>query len=277
MILPAGTLGLDSVQEADEFLMPVPLHAATDNLAFQHVESGEQRGRPVPLVVVGHRLAAALLDRQTRLGAVEGLNLRLLVDRQHDGVRRRIDVEANDVVQFGRKLRIVGQLELAHPVRLEAMSTPYPLHRTDADPGCLRHLRTGPVTGRRRRASQRQGDHTFSNLRAQRRNTRPTRLVPPKARGSFVAETFLPTPDHRLGLAGGLHDLGRAATIGRQKHNLGPPNVLLRAIAVSDHGFKLATVGSAQLDIRSLVHPPDSHTRALQGIPKRIEVSDLDH
>ncbi|SRR6266567_4093053 len=48
-------------------------------------------------------------------------------------------------------------------------------------------------------------------------------------------------------------------------------------IAVSDHGFKLATVGSAQLDIRSLVHPPDSHTRALQGIPKRIEVSDLDH
>ena len=48
-------------------------------------------------------------------------------------------------------------------------------------------------------------------------------------------------------------------------------------IAVGDHGFKLATVGSAQLDIRSLVHPPDSHTRALQGIPKRIEVSDLDH
>ena len=44
-----------------------------------------------------------------------------------------------------------------------------------------------------------------------------------------------------------------------------------------DHGFKLATVGSAQLDIRSLVHPPDSHTRVLQGIPKRIEVSDLDH
>ena len=24
-------------------------------------------------------------------------------------------------------------------------------------------------------------------------------------------------------------------------------------------------------------HPSDSHTRALQGIPKRIEVSDLDH
>jgi hypothetical protein len=257
--------------------MTMAFHALSNNLAFKDIERREQGGNAMALVIMGHGASAALLHRQTRLGAIKCLNLALLIDRQDNGVVRRIDVEANDVVQFGRKLRIVGQLELAYPVRLEAMSTPYPLHRTDADPGCLRHLRTGPVTGRRRRASQRQGDHTFSNLRAQRRNTRPTRLVPPKARGSFVAETFLPTPDHRLGLAGGLHDLGRAATIGRQKHNLGPPNVLLRAIAVSDHGFKLATVGSAQLDIRSLVHPPDSHTRALQGIPKRIEVSDLDH
>jgi hypothetical protein len=37
----------------------------------------------------------------------------------------RIDVEADDLVQFGGKLRIIGQLELANPVRLEAMSTPY--------------------------------------------------------------------------------------------------------------------------------------------------------
>jgi hypothetical protein len=133
------------------------------------------------------------------------------------------------------------------------------------------------VTGRRRRASQRQGDHTFSHFGAQRRNARPPCLVPPKASGSFVAETFLPTPDHRLGLAGSLHDLGRAATIGRQKDDLCPPNVLLRAIAVRDHGFKLATVGLAQLNLRSLVHPLDSHTRVRQGIPKRIEVLDLVH
>jgi hypothetical protein len=44
-------------------------------------------------------------------------------------------------------------------VRLEAMSTPYPLHRADANPGRRRHRRTAPVAGRRRRTSQRQGDH----------------------------------------------------------------------------------------------------------------------
>src|SRR5882724_9976842 len=197
--------------------------------------------------------------------------------RWSDEEKGRIDIEADDLVQFGRKLGIVGQLELAHPAWLEAMSTPSPLYRADASPGRLRHRRTGPVTGRRRWASQRQGDHTFSDLRAQRWNARSPCLVPPKASGSFVAETFLPAPDHRLGLAGGLHDLSRAATIGRQKDDLCPPSVLLRAIAVGDHGLKLATVGSAQLDVRSLVHPLDSHTRVLQGIPKRIEVSDLVH
>ena len=91
--LSGREFGLDGIEKADEFLMTVPLHAATDNLAFQHVEGGKQRGRPVPLVVVGHRLAAALLDRQAGLGSIEGLDLALLVDRQHDGVRRRIDID----------------------------------------------------------------------------------------------------------------------------------------------------------------------------------------
>jgi hypothetical protein len=56
------------------------------------------------------------------LGTIKRLNLALLVNRQDNGVAGRIDIEANDLVQFGGKLGIVGQLELAHPVRLEAMA-----------------------------------------------------------------------------------------------------------------------------------------------------------
>ena len=77
-------LGLDGVEEADELLMPVALHAAADDLALEHVERGEQGRRAVALVVVGHGAAAALLQRQAGLGAVERLDLALLVDRQHD-------------------------------------------------------------------------------------------------------------------------------------------------------------------------------------------------
>src|SRR5712672_413166 len=217
--------------------MAMALHALANDLALKDIERCEQGRDAMALVVVGYGASAPLFHRQPRLGAIKRLNLALLIDRQDNGVVGRVDVEADDLVQFGGKLRIVGQLELAYPVRLEAMSTPYPLHRADANPGRLRHRRTGPVTGRRRRAGQRQGDHAFSNLRAQRWNARSPCLVPPKASGSFIAETLLPAPDHRLGLAGRLHDLGSTATIGRQKHYLCPPNVLLRAIAVGDHSF----------------------------------------
>jgi hypothetical protein len=48
-------------------------------------------------------------------------------------VVRRIDVQPDDLLEFGRKLRVVGQLELPHAMRLKTMCTPYPLHRADAD------------------------------------------------------------------------------------------------------------------------------------------------
>jgi len=132
-----GHSGLDEVQKADELLMTMAFHALSNNLAFKDIERREQGGNAMALVIMGHGASAALLHWQTRLGAIKCLNLALLIDRQDNGVVRRIDVEANDVVQFGRKLRIVGQLELAYPVRLEAMSTPYPLHRADAAPAAF--------------------------------------------------------------------------------------------------------------------------------------------
>ena len=66
-------------------------------------------------------------------------------------------------------------------------------------------------------------------------------------------------------------------TIGRQKHDLRSPNVLLRAVAVSESRFKLVAVGATQLNVGSLVHSSDSHTRVGQRISKRIEMSDLVH
>jgi hypothetical protein len=35
-------LGLDGVEKADEFLVPMALHAAADDLALKHVERGER-------------------------------------------------------------------------------------------------------------------------------------------------------------------------------------------------------------------------------------------
>src|SRR5215207_4211655 len=83
---------VEGVEETDELLVPMALHAAAEDGAVEHVEGGKQGGGAVALVVIGHGAGPALLQRQAGLGAVEGLDLALLVDRQHHRMRRRVDV-----------------------------------------------------------------------------------------------------------------------------------------------------------------------------------------
>ena len=40
--LAGGDVGFDRIEKADELLMAMALHAATDDLAFQDVERGKQ-------------------------------------------------------------------------------------------------------------------------------------------------------------------------------------------------------------------------------------------
>src|SRR6266566_4902653 len=98
--LSLGKMRVDVIEETDELLMPVAFHVAADDGAVENVEGGEQRGCAVAFVVVGHRPGAPRLHRQSRLGAVEGLDLALLVDRENDGVGGRIDVEATMSLSF---------------------------------------------------------------------------------------------------------------------------------------------------------------------------------
>lgn len=70
---------IDGAEELQPFLMAVPILTQGHHLAFQRVESGKQRGRAIALVVVGHGAAAPFLHGQAGLGAVQNLNLTLLV------------------------------------------------------------------------------------------------------------------------------------------------------------------------------------------------------
>src|SRR5207248_1355838 len=53
------------------------------------------------------------------------------------GMRRRINVEANDLLEFVGKFGVVGDLKGAHPMRLEPVPLPHPPHRGRADPHVL--------------------------------------------------------------------------------------------------------------------------------------------
>jgi len=72
---------IDHAQEPKLFLMAVFLLAQAEDLAIGGVQRGEQGGRAVALVIVGHGCAAALLHGQAGLGAVQSLYLTLLVHR----------------------------------------------------------------------------------------------------------------------------------------------------------------------------------------------------
>ena len=90
----------------------------------------------------------------------------LLVDREHDGMGGRVDVEPDDVTQLGSEGRVGGELELPYPVRLQAVPAPDPLHGRDAD-GCgLGHGSRCPMRGLAGWLSLRQGHHARCDLRA---------------------------------------------------------------------------------------------------------------
>jgi hypothetical protein len=69
---------------------------------IEDVESGEQHRGAVGFVVVRHRAGTARLHWhwQAWLGSVERLDLALLVNRKDHRVRRRMDVEADNVLEL---------------------------------------------------------------------------------------------------------------------------------------------------------------------------------
>ncbi len=256
-------LAIDLVEEADEFLMPVARHALADDPALQHVEGGEQGRRAVALVVVGHRAAAALLHRQSRLGSVERLDLRLLVDRQHQRVLGRIDIKTDDILHLGGKLRVVRQLEGAHPVRFEAVRRPDALHAAVADPGGFRQRPASPVRPLARWLGQGQFDHPLDHRWRQRRLAGWPRGLVQQAVDALGQNARLPAPDRRLALAGLPLDRHRADPIGAQQHDPSPPHMLLRAVARSDYGFQPFPVARTKPDLNAFPHPARlAHPRA---------------
>ena len=245
--------------------MAVPLHAAADHPAVEHVQGGGEGGRAIAFVVVGHGRGLAPLHRQPRLGAVEGLDLALLVDREHDRVRRRVHVEADHVAQLGDELGILGQLEGPHPVRDEPVRLPDPLHRAQADPGRLRHGPSGPARGLARRPSTGQLDHALDDCLWQGWRAGRAGLVAQQPVHPFSREALPPASDAGLGLAGPAHDGVRAQPFGRGQNDPRPPDVLLGAVAIGRDRLQAGAVGGRDLDGGSFAHPAEVVSRRPDG------------
>jgi len=140
-------LGVDLVEETNEFLVSMTRHAVADHFAIEHAQRGEQCGRSVALVVVGHGPTAPLLDRQSWLGTIECLDLAFLVDAQHQGLVWRVEIKADHIVELFDKTFVAAELESLGQMRLEAVSIPNTLNRHPAETLRLGHCADTPMSG----------------------------------------------------------------------------------------------------------------------------------
>ena len=125
--------------------MPMPLVALADHLPLQRLQCSEKRCSAITLVVVGHRAATTLFDRQTGLSPIQRLNLALFVHAQDDRLLRRIQVQSDHVGQFLQELGVAREFECLDKMRLQIVGLPDIVDGGLADTLTLGHRPATPM------------------------------------------------------------------------------------------------------------------------------------
>ena len=228
----AGT-SASILQELAELDRAVAGVQRPDHLAGRDVERGVQaRGAVADVVVAGPRGGAGQ-HREHRLGAVEGLDLGLLVHAQHQRPFGRVEVEPDDVADLVDEQRVFRQL----PRSSLCGASPNARHTRDTvdwrHPQVRGHRPGRPVRRVRRCGLQGLGDQRLDRSSATMRG-RPGRgsSTSPSRRCSANLLRHCPhrrpRPSRsatgiRAALGGGQHDPGRiarpAALVRRRAHD----------------------------------------------------------
>ncbi len=104
------------------------------------------------------------VHRQNRLSAFEGLDLRLLVDTQHDRVVGRTHVQPDDVADLLDEQRVLRQPDRFGPMWLQPKGSPDAADRRVAHSHILRHRPRAPVSPPTRGRLQRLGHDGFDGV-----------------------------------------------------------------------------------------------------------------
>jgi hypothetical protein len=181
-----------------------------------------------------HSAAPATLERQSRLSMVKRLDLALFVDRQHNGVGRWIDVEADDVPMSRSLAAKWGSLDSLN-CRSRCGCRPCPRQMRCTELMLLRVVLAiaGAVQRVVSPGGACRGNHSVGDLGGQRRNSRRTCFVAQQATDTLAHESVVPAPYGGLRQPHLPHDLRRAATCRRQQHDAGAPDVFLRRSAAT--------------------------------------------
>ena len=133
----------DEVQKPAKLSAAMPTKTPADDGARLGIERGEQRRCAIANVVVRSTLDLPRPHRQQGRRPVEGLDLALLIDAEHERAIRGIQIQAHNVADLLDEQRVFRQLERLAPMRLQGEGLPDPRH------GCLTHA---ALLGQRARA-----------------------------------------------------------------------------------------------------------------------------
>src|SRR5215468_7976137 len=89
--------GVDGIEELPELHGSVSTVALSDDRACLNIQRSKQRRGPVATIVVSAPFDLPRPHRQKRLRAIEGLDLRLLIDREHQSPVWGIEIKSYNV------------------------------------------------------------------------------------------------------------------------------------------------------------------------------------
>jgi len=107
-----GDLPVDLAQEGQPLLMAMTGGGMSKDLAREIVQGGKQGNRSVTVIVVGLGADMTLAQGQTRLTALEGLTLALLIATEQEGTIRRVEIEAHYIPELLFKRQSLESLKL---------------------------------------------------------------------------------------------------------------------------------------------------------------------
>ena len=140
-----GLMSNDVGEEGHELGAGVPRRCLTQNFARLGVEGGIKRQRAVTVILESVSLDATRRKRQHRIEPIQGLNGTLLIDAEHRGMRRWVQVQADDIGGLGFEVRIVGGHVTLQPMGLEPMLGPDAGHHHVRDPQRSPQLARAPM------------------------------------------------------------------------------------------------------------------------------------
>ncbi len=260
-----GGLAINLLEEGQELVCPMAGQTFADDFAGRDFERGKERRGAVALIIMGHGSGAAFLQKQARLGPVERLNLAFLIDCQHKRRLRRVEVEADGVLDLNGEFGIGRNLKTFDEMRLEIAFGPDALRARMADAYLFGHGTHAPVRG---------VDGTlFHGLLDDLEFDRCADWFPA---GRFAAtfheafdtgfgEILLPGPNRGLGDANLVHDRRDAMIIRCHEDDHGAFDDLLWCVSIGNHPLQLEASLPLERESQFIVFHPRSEFPSHKG------------